>query len=188
MVITYLGDGCFRLQSGEVSLLVDPSGNRLKADVSLKTAMNPAEFESAPDVISAAGEYEVKGIEINGVQIDAESSAKLVKTAYLVNFEDITVGVLGSIANAPDSKVLEKMGEPDILILPVEEDHFLEPEAAGAIIRQFEPAVVIPSLYNDKSVKALAKELGQSATVEERFTFKKKDLTPEAMKLVVLGA
>lgn len=188
MVITYLGEGTFRLQSGETSLLIDPAGNRLKADVTVRTAVNPAEPESSADTVSFAGEYEIKGIEVEGVQVDGESTAKLVKTAYLITWEDISVGVLGTIANTPDNKVLEKLGEPDILILPVEEDHFLEPEAAGGIVRKFEPSVVIPSLYNEKSAKALAKELGQSYSVEERFTFKKKDLTPEAMKLVVLGA
>ncbi len=187
MVITYLGEGCFRLQSGETSLLVDPSGNRLKADVSLKTTVDPKDIPGTADVVAFAGEYEVKGIEIEGIQIMDESTPKLAKTAYKIIWEGIVIGVLGSISNAPDAKVLEKIGEPDILIIPVEEDHFLEPEAAGALTRQLEPAVVIPSLYNDKSAKAFAKELGQPATVEDRFTFKKKDLTPEAMKLVILG-
>lgn len=187
MVISYLGEGAFRLQSGETSLLIDPSGNRLKADVTVRTASDPAAPESSADTVSFAGEYEIKGIEIEGVQVDAESTVKLVKTAYLITWEDISVGVLGSISNTPDNKVLEKLGEPDILILPVNEDHFLEAEAAGAIVRKFEPSIVIPSLYNEKSAKALAKELGQAFNVEDRFTFKKKDLTPEAMKLVVLG-
>ncbi len=187
MVITYLGEGAFRLQSGETSLLVDPSGNRLKADVVLRTTINPDEIASDPGVVSFAGEYEVKGIEIEGVEIKEESTAKLVKTAYKVTWEDITVAILGSIANMPPGDVLEKMGEPDVLIVPVEEDHYLEPGAAGTLTRQLEPAVVIPALYNEKSLKAFAKELGQSASEEDRFTFKKKDLTPEAMKLVILS-
>ena len=37
MVINYFGNGCFRLQSGETSVLVNPENNRLKADVTLKT-------------------------------------------------------------------------------------------------------------------------------------------------------
>jgi L-ascorbate metabolism protein UlaG (beta-lactamase superfamily) len=188
MVITYLGEGCFRLQSGETSLLIDPSGNRLKADVTLRTTVDPDEIVSAPDIVSFAGEYEIKGIEIEGVEVSDESIPKLVKTAYKVRWEDITIGVLGPIANPPDAKMLEKIGEPDVLIIPVDEDHFLEPEAAGTITRQFEPSVVIPSAYSKKGLDAFAKALGQPARIEERFTFKKKDLVPEAMKLVVLGA
>jgi L-ascorbate metabolism protein UlaG (beta-lactamase superfamily) len=187
MVITYLGGGTFRLQSGDTSLLVDPSGNRLKADVVLHTTVDPTEITSDPSVVAFAGEYEVKGIEIEGVEVKDESTPKLVKTAFKVTWEDITVAILGSIANMPSGDILEKMGEPDVLILPVEEDHYLEPAAAGTLTRQLEPAVVIPSLFNDKSLKAFAKELGQSAGEEERFTFKKKDLQPEAMKLIVLA-
>jgi len=37
MVINYFGNGCFRLQSGETSILVNPENNRLKADIILKT-------------------------------------------------------------------------------------------------------------------------------------------------------
>ncbi len=187
MVITYLGEGCFRLQSGETSLLVDPAGNRLKADVTLRTTINPQEILTGSDLVAFAGEYEIKGIEIEGIEVSEESTAKLVKTAYKVTWEDITIGILGSISNPPETKILEKLGEPDVLILPVEEDHFLEPEAAGTLTRQFEPAVVIPSAYSKKSLEAFAKTLGQPATVEDRFTFKKKDLAPNAMKLIVLG-
>jgi hypothetical protein len=33
MVVNYFGNGCFRLQSGETSILLDPENNRLKADI-----------------------------------------------------------------------------------------------------------------------------------------------------------
>ena len=37
MVITYYGNGAFRLQSGDTVLLLNPENNRLKADVTLRT-------------------------------------------------------------------------------------------------------------------------------------------------------
>lgn len=37
MVLSYFGNGAFRLQSGDTSILVNPENNRLKADVTLKT-------------------------------------------------------------------------------------------------------------------------------------------------------
>jgi L-ascorbate metabolism protein UlaG (beta-lactamase superfamily) len=187
MVITYLGEGTFRLQSGETSLLVDPSGSRLKADVTVRTAVDPKDIVSDPGVVAFAGEYEIKGIEIEGIEVKEESASNLVKTAFKVTWEDITIAILGSVSSAPSGDVLEKMGEADVLIVPVEEDHFLEPAAAATLTRQLEPAVVIPSLYSEKSLKAFAKELGQNVSAEDRFTFKKKDLTPEAMKLVILA-
>jgi L-ascorbate metabolism protein UlaG (beta-lactamase superfamily) len=186
MVLTYLGEGCFRLQSGETSLLVDPSGNRLKADVVLKTAVPDAQLQGESGVLSCAGEYELQRIEIEGVEVSEESSDKIIKTAYSLIWEDIKIAVLGEISATPSMKVLDKIGEPDVLILPVHEDHFLPPEEAAKLAKQLAPAVVVPSLYDKKSLEEFAKALGQKVTSEDRFTFKKKDLVPEAVTLIAL--
>ena len=37
MVITYSGNGSFRLQSGDTALLLNPENNRSKADVIIRT-------------------------------------------------------------------------------------------------------------------------------------------------------
>ena len=113
MIVTNLGEGTFRLQSGETSLLIDPSGNRLKADVTVKTVAGAEEVPSSPEVVCFAGEYETKGIDIEGMQVEAESTAKEVKTVYAVNFEDVRFAVFGSISAVPDVKVMEKIGTPE---------------------------------------------------------------------------
>ena len=45
MVITYFGNGSFRLQSGDNALLLNPDNNRLKADVTLRTLAGTATDE-----------------------------------------------------------------------------------------------------------------------------------------------
>ncbi|MEK9186306.1 MAG: hypothetical protein AAB885_01835, partial [Patescibacteria group bacterium] len=74
MVITYHGEGCFRVQVGDVVIVTDPVDNRLKADILLKTewdskkqAFPPVELE-----ISGPGEYEAKEIEILGIPLEAK--------------------------------------------------------------------------------------------------------------------
>ncbi len=188
MVITYLGEGTFRVQSGETSLLVDPSGNRLKADVVLRTAAKIEEVAGEEGVIASAGEYEIKGIEVDGFQVMEESSAELVKTVYLVRFEEVSIGVLGTISAIPNISILDHIGEADVLILPVHEDHFLPPEEAAKLVKQLAPSIVIPSLYDKKSLEEFGKALGQKISPEERFTFKKKDLQPETVTLLTLAA
>ena len=187
MVITNLGEGCFRLQSGETSLLLDPSGNRLKADLVLKTAAGTDAIDESPETISFPGEYEVKGIEVEGYSSVEESTAKMVKTIYVVTWEEIRFVFLGQLSNVPDADVLEKIGDPDVLIIPVEEDHFFDPEAAAKLIKQIEPKVAIPSFAGEKDLKALRKAMGQDAAKDEKFVFKKKDLPLEQVKLVVLS-
>src|SRR5581483_7308820 len=102
MVINYFGNGCFRLQSGETSILLDPENNRLKADVVLKTLTateNPIPEELAGSVvISFPGEYEAKEIEIIGFGIPAESGEKFLKTAYSILWEGMKIVALGHLS------------------------------------------------------------------------------------------
>ena len=72
MIVNYFGDGCFRLQSGELSLLVNPTNNRLKADVVLKTLAAPDGVPLSGAEIAFPGEYEIKGIEIHGLPMEKE--------------------------------------------------------------------------------------------------------------------
>lgn len=185
MVINYFGNGTLRLQSGETSLLIDPEGNRLKADVYVFTSAALKEGEpSEHDVINFPGEYEMHGIEIDGVEVPEESKGDSLKTAYLVIMEDIKVAILGDISKIPSSDVLERLEEPDILILPAEKG-FLSPEDAAKLTKQLEPAVVIPSRY--KSPGELNKAFEKKAEPQEKFVCKKKELVRGKAELIVLS-
>ena len=186
MVITYFGNGGFRIQSGETSVLIDPEGNRLKADVTLFTRANlngVSTFEQ--EVVSFPGEYEIHGVEIDGMEIPGETKDGEVETAYLIRMEDIRVGVLGQISKIPPAEALDRMEEPDILILPMEKGK-LSPEDAAKLAKQFDPAVVIPSFY--KNVAEVQKGFGQKAEPQEKFVCKKKDLIPGKVELVILSS
>lgn len=184
MVIHYFGDGCFRLQSGDVSCLIDPNNNRLKADVVLKTTA-PTNAESIDShEISFPGEYEVKGLEIQGVPVEAESSAKILKTMYVVRWDDISFVFLGHISAALQPDQLEKLGEPDVLFLPIDGEKFLSPDQASKLVKQLSPHFVIPSFTKNPSV--LYKALGQNPKPQEKLIFKKKDLTHAQPQVVLL--
>lgn len=185
MVINYFGNGTLRLQSGETSLLIDPEGNRLKADVYLFTSAEIKEGdEISQEVINFSGEYESHGIEVIGSEISDESKGEKIKTAYLIIMEDIKVAVLGDITKIPPVEVLERLGEPDILILPVEKGKYLSPEDAAKLAKQLDPAVVIPSRY--KNVAELQKAFEKKSEPQEKFVCKKKDLERGKAELVIL--
>lgn len=183
MVINYFGDGCFRLQSGETSLLVDPNNNRLKADVTLKTiTLADAESPAAAEV-SFPGEYEFKDIHIQGWPVSAESTEKFLKTVYLVKWEDLNFVFLGHLSGTLEAEVVEELSEQDVLFIPVGE-HFLSDETAAKLAKKIEPAVVIPSF--SKKPDSFVKAIGQKAEVQDKFVFKKKDLENLKNKLVIL--
>lgn len=184
MVINYLGDGCFKLQSGELSLLVNPANNRLKADVVLRT-LTLANAEPVSDEITFPGEYEVKGIEITGYPLLSESTEKFIKTVYLVRWDEMQFLFLGHISKPLPPDLIEEF-EPDVLFLPTGDDHFIAPADAAKLVKQLEPAITIPGYY--KEYNSFAKAFGQKAEVEEKLVFRAKDLDAEKSRVVVLEA
>ncbi len=184
MIINYFGDGCFRLQSGETSLLTNPVNNRLKADVVLRSIIAPNVLPPADEIVFP-GEYEAHGIEIRGFAVPKESTDKYLKTIYLVTWEDIRFVFLGHLADVPSDDVMEKIAEPDVLFVPTG-DHFFSGEDAAKLVKKLEPAVVIPS-FAAKPTEFL-KAFGAKGEMEEKFVFKKKDLVNTKGRVMVLEA
>ncbi len=190
MVITSFGNGSFRLQSGETTLLLNPDNNRLKGDVVLRTLSGTSTEEllaHASDTgttISFPGEYEAHGMEITGFSISGESTEKFLKTAYKVVFEEMTLVFLGHLSGPLDAALMEEFSEPDVLILPAAGGHFLEPDVAAKIAKQLETKVVIPCFTKDPDL--FLKALGRKTDPVEKFVFRQKDIVTEKGRPVVL--
>ena len=188
MVVNYFGNGCFRLQSGETSILLNPENNRLKADLILRTIISTetgaATDASEAPTIAFPGEYEVKGIEVVGFPIAGESTEKFLKTAYAVTWEEMKFVFLGHLSAPIDATLIEEFADPDVLILPVGGGHFLEPSVAAKLAKQLEARIIIPSFY--KTPDEFLKALGKKAEPAEKFVFKKKDITTDKGRPVVL--
>src|SRR3989338_5848317 len=118
MVITSRGEGCFKIQSGSVSLAVDAPDNRLKPDIALFThALLPLAYNHArPQDIIGPGEYDIAGVEIEG--FPAVASGKTLETVYRVTMEEMTLVFLGNPSKLPDAAIGEKLGPIDILFAP----------------------------------------------------------------------
>ncbi len=190
MVITYFGNGCFRLQSGETSVLVNPENSRLKADIILKTLTSTASADASADADAAGltipfpGEYEEKDIEVLGYSISAESTDTFVKTAYTVLWEGMKFVFLGHLSAPLDANLMEELAEPDVLILPVGGGHFLEPEVAAKIAKQLEARIIIPSFFKDAA--PFLKALGTKGEEADKFVFKQKDIAEDKGRAIVL--
>lgn len=186
MIVTHHGEGCFRFQSGETSLLVDPVAGRLKGDVVLRTIAPAHTAGSASHEILFPGEYEMRGMEIQGWPLREESAEKFLKAIYRVFWEDMTFAFLGHMSGIPDAALVEHLGEPDVLVLPVEDAHFLSVDAAAKIVKQLVPRYVLPSFAKDP--RKLAKAFGQNAAPQDKLVFKKKDLAGIKEHIVILSA
>lgn len=207
MTINWYGEGCFKIQEGGITLLIDPvditnglSAPRFKSDIIIKTVMpalkpgkqTPEATDGEAHVVTGPGEYEIKGVGIYGWPLAKDSSAEALKSVYRIRFDDLTLGFLGGLSAANDPEIFEELGDIDMLFIPGGGKPYIDQEAAAKLIRQIEPRVVIPTHFAVPGLKRKAetvaeflKEVGQKAEPEEKLTIKKKDLT-EKMRVVVL--
>lgn len=192
MIITYQGKNYFKIQSGESSILIDPENQRSLrgANAAVNTllpAATPAPEGDECFWIDHQGEYEVRGIHVRGWSVGKEENYE--KTIYRIVFDDVTIAVFGHLTAEPPKQLLEYLEDADIVIIPAGEKPYLAAPAAAKLLRQIEPAVVIPSLFKDP--RPFLKELNHGngdIKPEERFVFKKKDLEPKAMAVRWLEA
>lgn len=181
MIITFYGEGCFKIQSGDFVVSTDPFDDktglaipRFKSDIVLKT-LTPLplsqELTSLPNyqLIYGSGEYNIsaeggsasdgKDINITGFGVPKESSEKFLKTVYLIKMEGINLCFLGHISETPEPAILEHLEEVDILFIPAGGEPFITQKSAMKTIKQIEPKIVIPSFYKIQSLKRPAANL-----------------------------
>ena len=185
MIITYFGDRCFRVESGQTSILIDPTNNRLKGDILLKTIAAPEAVPESKTEIPFAGEYEVSEIEIQGWQLP-DSNAQALRTVYGVTWEGIRLVFLGGFSEENiSSDALNQFGEVDVLLVPVGGE-YLAPETAFSLTKKIDPKFIIP--YGPKAPTDFLKKIGQKAEPQEKLVFKKKELGETEQKVVLLSS
>ncbi|MFH0712629.1 MAG: MBL fold metallo-hydrolase [Candidatus Jorgensenbacteria bacterium] len=196
MVITYHGDNYFKIQSGNFTALIDPTDSRSfrGADLILSTLkpspVPPPNPEGAPSGekvfwIDHQGEYEVKDAVVRGISAGVERGDE--KTIYRISLEGINILVLGHLSHEPSPEVQENFKGVQVVIVPAGGKPFISEETAAKLVRQIEPALVIPSL--SKNFKSFLKEMGKDkCPVEEKLTFKAKDLEPGKMAVRCLAS
>jgi L-ascorbate metabolism protein UlaG (beta-lactamase superfamily) len=213
MIITWQGHSCFKIQDKigpeGVTVVTDPFGKNtgpkvpnFEADIVTISHdhddhNNVAALRGDPFVIDCAGEYDFKGVLVEGIdsfhddQKGAERGGNII---YRMEIDDVSVAHLGDLGGPLDSTQLEKLVGTDILLIPVGGKYTLDAKAAVEVISQIEPRIVIPMHYKTPDLKMdidpidkFIKELGLKPTYEEKLKISKKDLPQEDMELVILS-
>jgi L-ascorbate metabolism protein UlaG (beta-lactamase superfamily) len=196
MKITWYGDACVEIASSSldkenISIQIDLKESEKKsgkfgADILLKTH-NGIEAKPKTDgqfVISACGEYEIKGIFAQGIssfQVDRKKQ----NIIYVVEAEGVRVCHLGWFGEEDlNEEQLENIGRTDILIVPINGDETIGLREAEKIIARLEPAIVIPVAYDKKDILAgFLKAMGQKDVIsQEKFSIQKKNLNAKKDK------
>ncbi len=207
MIITYFGKQFFKIQQGEMALAFNPVSKSSKTgitahfgtDIALQTTNHPdyngidqlSHGDREPFVVSGPGDYEVKETFIKGVLSEASiAGKKYINTIYLFSLDGINIAFLGALSDSDLSKESrEALNSPDILFIPVGGNGMLDAKSAAKLASSLEPRLIIPMDYDDSTLKAFLKEMGEEkAEVVDKLTLKRKDLDNKEGEVVVLKA
>ncbi len=173
MEITWYGHSCFRLTERNMATVVtDPFDNKaigyeplkLKADIVTVSHDAPGHnnteaVKGASHVINGAGEFEIGGVFITGVQTDGGSAKKKSKeqntrnTIYVFDYDGITVAHLGDLKDTPSQSEIESLGTINVALVPVGGGGGLNAAKAAEVISLIEPNLVIPMHYSTPAAK-----------------------------------
>lgn len=214
MKIAWYGQSCFRLiiktnGAEKITLFIDPFDKEIgltpprgNADIVICSHNHHdhnsvGSLSGTPFVIDGPGEYDVKKVFIKGVYSfhdDKKGEERGTNTISVIEVEDLKICHLGDLGQKELSDAqLEKIGEVDVLMVPVGGNFTIDGGEAVKIINQIEPNVVIPMHYKIPGLNLkldglenFIKEIGAEKETVEELTIQKKDLTDEEMKVVVM--
>jgi L-ascorbate metabolism protein UlaG (beta-lactamase superfamily) len=165
--IAWLGHSCFRLRSGEVTVITDPFPDTLGLSMGRPEALivtishqhphhNYVEgLAGTPRVVRGPGEYEFSDIYIKGILTARREGdpPERRNTAYLIEMENIGLCHLGDISSPLPNHQAEELTPTHILFVPVGGLCTLEVTRAVELIQMMSPRVVIPMHYSLPGLK-----------------------------------
>jgi len=212
MVFQWYGQSFFRIDTKDAVIAVDPFSKkpdsgfvkvpRFRADVVLISHdhwdhSNVAALEGEPVVLKGPGEYEVKGIFIQGIPSwhdEKNGEERGSNTIFVIETEEMRVCHMGDIGTKKlPEDALERIGDADVLMIPVGGKYTVDAAGAWALIREIEPRIVIPMHYKIPGLtlpidgpEKFLKEAGAKPDLIERFSIRKKDIPLEGLKTVLM--
>ncbi len=214
MKIAWYGHSCFKFtvkskNGDKITIITDPftkdyglTPPRGGADIVLishdhNDHNNVKAISGEPFVVDGPGEYDVKGIFIKGIYSFHDTSQGVergINTIYVIEAEDMKICHLGDLGEKElSSNQLDKIGDVDILMIPVGGIYTINGNEAVKIINQIEPKIVIPMHYKVpkltlklNSLDKFLEEIGEKGETVEELSIQKKDLIEEKMRVVVM--
>jgi L-ascorbate metabolism protein UlaG (beta-lactamase superfamily) len=174
MQIEYCGHSCFKFSTkpladqDKVTAVIDPFGKKLgikpprgNADLVLVTHEHYDHNDTSSlkgdfFLINNPGEYSFRGISIIGLQTyhdDQGGKLRGLNTIYIIESEDFRICHLGDLGHLLEKNQLDKIGEVDVLMVPVGGKYTIGPQEAVKIMRSIEPSMVIAMHYNVPGLK-----------------------------------
>ena len=208
MEIFWYGLACFRFKSRQLTVVADPYSPEVGLNMPPVRAQVVTVSHDAPGhnhikavkgvehVFDGPGEYEVNAVFITGVAAyhRGKPGERERNTAFLYEFDDVSIGHLGDLGETLDRKQIEAFNSPDVLIVPVGGGDILDASQAVEVITELEPRIVIPMHYAQPGLKMkldplekFLKEMGVGdVDTLSSLKVRKSDLTGDETRVVLL--
>lgn len=160
--ISYLGHSSFKINSRQVSLIIDPYSEKIgfsfpkeSANIVLVTHNhfdhnNVSGVANKEIVVNGVGEYEIKGVEITGFESfhdENRGKDRGVNTIYKIAIGGIVIVHLGDLGEEVDKELINLLEDVHILMAPVGQAVTLGNDAILKLCRQLDPKILLPMHY-----------------------------------------
>ena len=201
--IIWHGHACFEI-TDDLTIVTDPHDGKsigietpmVKGDIILVShdhydhnSVRTVEKKDSA-VVRDAGKKKVKGVEIEGIESfhDEVKGAKRGKNIiFKFKVDDITFCHLGDLGHIPDKEILDKIGEVDILFIPVGGVYTLDADSAWETANLIKSKIIVPMHYKIQGLSLpisdvdpfLAKNKFKVIHVGNQIDIEKEDLPSE---------
>ena len=188
MKIKWFGQSCFMLTAENgIKIVMDPYANMLgyklpEIDANIVTTSHDHSDHNNVGAVKGnfvhikdPGVFSQEGIGIKGVQTfhDKASGTKRGKNiVYNFSIDGLNVCHCGDLGHLLSPEQINEIGKVDILLLPIGGRVTLDASGAAEVMKQLDPAVVIPMHYRTEAMGILGFIFGK---VDTFITVSKKD-------------
>lgn len=196
MDVQFYGANCLVFSTKKQRFVVDDNLAQLggkkvtkDADVNIFTTAHD-QVSGGRMTIAMAGEYEIDDVSVKGVQARAHMDEEGQKNAviYKITADQFSFLVCGHVYPELTDKQLEDINQVDVMFVPVGGGGYtLDPVGAQKLIRQVEPKLVIPTHYDDKSLKFEVPQVSLEQALKEMAMEPKETIAKLKLKPADLG-
>lgn len=198
MEITWYGNSCFQIKGSDATVVADAytdtKVSKLKANIlvlgdeAAQEKGNVAELEENPRIIDWPGEFEVSGVSIESYPAHAYSKSEVLKNqnVFVFTIDGFRVCTLSSLNHDVSDDLLDKLGEVDVLIIPVGGKNVLDTKTAQTIIEEIDPRIIVPSCFESPAEFLKANGKTDLQTVPKLVVKGKSELMQDGAQIVLL--
>jgi len=209
MKIKWFGHSCFLITSDKgIKIVTDPFDAtvgykipQIETNIVSKSHdhhdhNNTDIFEGNPVLVEGSGKINIKGIDITGVDTfhDEEGGKKRgMNTVFKFTVDGLNVCHLGDLGHMLTEEQIKKIGEVDILLIPVGGTFTIDHVGAQKVMDALKPQVTIPMHYKTEDlafpllgVEEFLSLVGEYKKVDDCEIEINKDCIGDISKVVVL--